>query len=72
MRGNNAVHLAYALHLHGGDILLATWDNALNTAARATGPPVANDTDWSMRPARTRPHESRARPRGFEPLTFGS
>jgi hypothetical protein len=39
-----AVHLACALHLEGDDILLATWDNALNTAARATGQLITNDT----------------------------
>ena len=44
LRGNDAVHLACALQLHGDDILLATWDNALNAAARATGRLLANDT----------------------------
>jgi predicted nucleic acid-binding protein len=34
LRGYDAVHLACALHLVGDDILLATWDNALNAAAR--------------------------------------
>lgn len=43
LRGYDAVHLASALSLHGGDILLATWDNALGAAARATGL-VANST----------------------------
>jgi hypothetical protein len=32
------------LQLHGDSILLATWDNALNAAARATGQLLANDT----------------------------
>jgi predicted nucleic acid-binding protein len=44
LRGYDAVHLACALHLEGNDILLATWDNALNSAARATGQLIANDT----------------------------
>ena len=44
LRGYDAVHLACALHLQGDDILLATWDNALNSAARATGQLIANDT----------------------------
>jgi uncharacterized protein len=44
LRGYDAVHLACALHLEGDDILLATWDNALNAAARATGELIANDT----------------------------
>jgi len=43
LRGYDAVHLACALHLEGGDILLATWDAALNSAARATGQLIAND-----------------------------
>jgi len=43
LRGYDAVHLACALHLEGDDILLATWDNALNSAARATGQLIAND-----------------------------
>ena len=46
LRGYDAVHLACALHLEGDDILLATWDNALNSAARATGQLIANDTGW--------------------------
>jgi len=29
LRGYDAVHLACALRLHGDDVLLATWDNAL-------------------------------------------
>ncbi len=45
LRGYDAVHLACALQLHGNDILLATWDNALNAAARATGQLVVNNTD---------------------------
>jgi uncharacterized protein len=45
LRGYHAVHLACALRLHGDDVLLATWDNALNAAARATGQLLANDTD---------------------------
>jgi predicted nucleic acid-binding protein len=44
LRGYDAVHLACALHLQGDDILLATWDNALNSAARATGQLIANET----------------------------
>jgi predicted nucleic acid-binding protein len=44
LRGYDAVHLACALQLEGDDILLATWDNALNSAARATGQLIANDT----------------------------
>jgi uncharacterized protein len=44
LRGYDAVHLACALHLEGDDILLATWDNTLNSAARATGQLIANDT----------------------------
>jgi uncharacterized protein len=44
LRGYDAVHLACALHLQGDDILLATWDNALNSAACATGRLIANDT----------------------------
>jgi predicted nucleic acid-binding protein len=44
LRGYDAVHLACALQLHGDDILLATWDNALNAAARATVQLLANDT----------------------------
>jgi predicted nucleic acid-binding protein len=44
LRGYDAVHLACALALEGDDILLATWDDALNAAARATGRLVANDT----------------------------
>jgi predicted nucleic acid-binding protein len=44
LRGQDTVHLACALHLQGDDVLLATWDNALNSAARATGKLIANDT----------------------------
>jgi predicted nucleic acid-binding protein len=44
LRGYDAVHLACALDLEGDDILLATWDNAFNTAARATGQLIANET----------------------------
>ena len=44
LRGYDAVHLACALQLHGDDILLATWGNALNAAARATGQLLAYDT----------------------------
>ena len=44
LRGYDAVHLACALQLQGHDILLATWDNALNAAPRATGRLIANDT----------------------------
>jgi predicted nucleic acid-binding protein len=42
--GYDAVHLACALQVQGDDILLATWDNALNAAARATGQLLTNDT----------------------------
>jgi predicted nucleic acid-binding protein len=45
LRGYDAGHLACALALEGDDILLATWDDALNAAARATGRLIANDTD---------------------------
>jgi predicted nucleic acid-binding protein len=44
LRGYDAVHLACALQLRGDDILLATWDDALNAAARATGRLTTNDT----------------------------
>jgi uncharacterized protein len=44
LRGYDAVHLACALHVAGDDVLLATWDKALNSAARATGQLIANDT----------------------------
>jgi len=44
LRGYDAVHLACALHVRGDDILVATWDNALNSAVRATGRLIANDT----------------------------
>jgi predicted nucleic acid-binding protein len=44
LRGYDAVHLACALRLQGDDIVLATWDNGLNSAARATGRLIANDT----------------------------
>jgi predicted nucleic acid-binding protein len=44
LRGYDSVHLACALHVQGDDIVLATWDNALNAAARATGRLIANDT----------------------------
>ncbi|MEA2469189.1 MAG: uncharacterized protein QOE38_187 [Thermoleophilaceae bacterium] len=44
LRGYDAVHLACALNVEGDDMLLATWDNALNAAARATGQLIANDT----------------------------
>jgi predicted nucleic acid-binding protein len=44
LRGYDAVHLACALHLQGDEILMATWDNALNAATRATGKLIANDT----------------------------
>jgi uncharacterized protein len=43
LRGYDAVHLACALQLLGDDVLLATWDAALNAAARATGELLAND-----------------------------
>jgi hypothetical protein len=43
VRGYDAVHLACALQLRGDDVLLATWGNALNAAARATGELLAND-----------------------------
>jgi uncharacterized protein len=44
VRGYDAVHLACALALEGDDVLLATWDDPLNAAARATGRLIANDT----------------------------
>ena len=44
LRGYDAVDVACALQLQGHDLLLATWDNALNAAARATGRLIANDT----------------------------
>ena len=44
LRGYDAVHLACALNVDGDDVLLATWDNDLNSAARATGQLIANDT----------------------------
>jgi predicted nucleic acid-binding protein len=44
LRGYDAVHLACALHVESDDVLLATWDKALNSAARATGQLIANDT----------------------------
>ena len=44
LRGYDAVRLACALHLEGDDVLLATWDKALNSATRATGQLIANDT----------------------------
>jgi uncharacterized protein len=44
LRGYDALHLACALQLHRDDTLLATWDSALNAAARATGQLLANDT----------------------------
>jgi predicted nucleic acid-binding protein len=44
LRGYDAVHLTYALNVEGDEVLLATWDNALNSAARATGQLIANDT----------------------------
>jgi uncharacterized protein len=43
LRGYDAVHLACAPHLEGGDTLLATWDTAFNSAARATVQLIAND-----------------------------
>lgn len=43
LRGYDAVRLACALHLEGDDNILATWDNALNAAASATGRLIAND-----------------------------
>jgi predicted nucleic acid-binding protein len=45
LRGYDAVHLACALALEGDDVLLATWDSALNAAARATGRLLANAAD---------------------------
>ena len=44
LRGYDAVHLACALNVEGDDVLLATWDKALNSATRATGQLIANDT----------------------------
>ena len=43
LRGYDAVHLASALQVIGDDVVLATWDDALNSAARATGRLSAND-----------------------------
>jgi uncharacterized protein len=43
LRGYDAVHLACALHLQGDEILLATWDDALNSAARTTGRLMTNE-----------------------------
>jgi uncharacterized protein len=45
LRGYDAVHLASALALEGDDILLATRDDTLDAAARATGRLIANHTD---------------------------
>ena len=42
--GYDAVHLACAPHHQGDDMLLATWDNAINSAARATDQLIANGT----------------------------
>jgi predicted nucleic acid-binding protein len=44
LRGYEAVHLACALAVEGDDIVLATWDNALNEAARETGRLLVNRT----------------------------
>jgi len=44
LHGYDAVHLACALNVDGDDVLLATWDKALNSAARATGQLISNDT----------------------------
>jgi hypothetical protein len=44
LRGYVAFQLACALHLEGDAMLLATWDDILNSAARATGQLIANDT----------------------------
>jgi hypothetical protein len=44
LRDYDAVHLTCAPHLRGDDILLATWDNAINSPARATDQLIANDT----------------------------
>ena len=35
------------MQLHREDILLATWNKALNAAARATGRLLANETPWA-------------------------
>jgi hypothetical protein len=42
LRGYDAAHLACALQLAGGDILLATRDNALNAPALTSPLEVAN------------------------------
>ncbi len=41
LRGYDAVHLASALALSAGDVVLATWDRDLALAARATGFDIA-------------------------------
>jgi hypothetical protein len=48
LRGDDAIHLACALHVQGDDILLATWASALNAAARATGRLIANDRSSAL------------------------
>lgn len=45
LRGYDAVHLASALAVNATDVLLATWDKSLATAALATGRLLANQTD---------------------------
>jgi hypothetical protein len=44
LNARTGLHLACALDLEGDDTLLATWDNALNAAAHATGQLIANAT----------------------------
>lgn len=42
LRGYDAVHLACALAVDADDVLLATWDRALNDAAYKTGRLLVN------------------------------
>jgi uncharacterized protein len=44
LRGYDAVHLACALAVDAADVLLATWDRALNEAADETGRLLVNRT----------------------------
>lgn len=44
LRGYDAVHLACALAVGGDETLMATWDSALNEAARETGRLLVNRT----------------------------
>ncbi len=47
LRGCDAVHLASALALNATDVLLATWDETLASAALATGTLLTNRTQRS-------------------------